>query len=352
MLTKVKSLSRRDFLKVTGSGLVGAALLGTTGCGGGSAGNNGGGGGEEFTLIAGHQLAPDTPFDDGLNRFAELVQEKTDGQVSVQVQPAAQAGSEPEMFEAMEQGGAVDVAIIAPGSIGEFVPESNILSMPFLVTSREQRDQIINGEPAETVEQLIQDQTGVRTMGYFGGGIRNMFFTEPAESIDDIQGRLFRVQPSNILTDSFGAVGLEPSVVSYDELYNALQQGVVDGAENESVFIESENFYEAAPHGLLTQHEVTLRPLMIGQGTLARLPEDLGQAVLEAGVEASSYEREIEAEADDEALQRLQEEHGMTFAEPDDIQQAFDAVEPVWQRYAEQWGLEDTLQQMQDMKTE
>lgn len=351
MLGKVKTLSRKEFLKVSGAGLAGTALLAAPGCGS-SGGGGDTGGSSEYTLIAGHQLAPDTPFDNGLNEFADLVSEKTNGRVTVQVQPAAQAGTEPEMFEAMQQGGAVDVAIIAPGSIGEFVPESNILSMPFLVTSREQRNQIINGEPAETVEQLIQEQTGVRTMGYFGGGIRNMFFTELAESIEDIQGRLFRVQPSEVLTDSFGAVGLEPSVVAYDELYNALQQGVVDGAENESVFIESENFYEAAPYGLLTQHEVTIRPLMISPATLDRLPEDLGQAVLEAGEEASAYEREREASADDQSLQSLQEEHGMTFTEPEDIQEAFDAVEPVWQRYAEQWGLEDTLQQMRDMRTE
>lgn len=350
--TRSKELSRRDFLKVTGVGLIGTAFVGAAGCGGGQGGGGTGGGGEQFQLIAGHQLAADTPFDQGLMRFAELVEEKTGGQVTVQVQPNAQAGTEPEMFQAMEQGGAVDVGIIAPGSIGEFVPESNILSMPFLITSREQRDQVINGEPAQTIEQLIQEQTGVRTMGYFGGGVRNMFFTQPAESIEGIQGRLFRVQPSNILTDSFGAVGLKPSVVAYEELYNALQQGVVEGAENESVFILSQKFYEPAPHLLQTQHEVTIRPLMIGSATLDRLPEDLRSSVLEAGAEASEYERRIEAEADDEALQTLQEELGMIVVEPPDIEQAFEAVRPVWEKYAEQWGMQDMLQQIQDMRME
>jgi tripartite ATP-independent transporter DctP family solute receptor len=345
--TESKYLSRRDFLKVTGAGLVGVAFVGVAGCGGGA-----GEDGEQVQLIAGHQLAADTPFDQGLERFAELVEEKTDGQVTVQVQPNAQAGTEPEMFQAMQQGGAVDVGIIAPGSIGEFVPEASILSIPFLVISREQRDQVINGEPAQSVEQLIEEETGVHTMGYFGGGVRNMFFTQSAESIESIEGRLFRVQPSNILTDSFGAVGLEPTVVAYEELYNALQQGVVDGAENESVFILSQRFYEPAPNLLQTQHEVTIRPLMISGATLDRLPEDLRSAVLEAGAEASEYERRTEEEADDEALQTLQEEHGMTVVEPPDLQQAYEAVEPVWQSYAEQWGMQDVLQQIQDMRSE
>ena len=347
-----REFSRRDFLRVAGTGLVGAAFVGAAGCGGGQGGGGTGGGGEQFTLIAGHQLAVDTPFDDGLKKFADLVDKKTNGQVTVQVQPNAQAGTEAEMFQAMQQGGgSVDAGVIAPGSIGEFVSESNILSMPFLVTSREQRNKIINGEPAKTVEQLIQKQTDVHTLGYFGGGIRNMFFTQPAKSIEDVQGRKFRVQPSQILTDSFGAVGLNPTVVSYEELYNALKQGVVDGAENESVYIVSQKFYEAAPHGLLTQHEVTIRPLMISGATLDRLPENLRSAVQEAGAEASQYERDLEAKADDEALETLQDKYNMTFVRPPDIEQALQAVQPVWQKYAEKWGLQDTLQQMKDMRT-
>lgn len=345
-----REFSRRDFLRVSGTGLVGAAFVGAVGCGGGQGGGQGGG--EEFKLIAGHQLATDTPFDKGLNKFAELVDKKTDGQVTVQVQPNAQAGTEPEMFEAMQQGGAVDVGVIAPGSIGEFVPESNILSMPFLVTSREQRDKIIDGEPAKTVEKLIKDKTDVRTLGYFGGGMRNMFFTESAGSIEDVKGRLFRVQPSQILTDSFGEIGLDPTVVAYEELYNALQQGVVDGAENESVYVVSQKFYEPAQHLLKTQHEVTIRPLMISSATLERLPEDLRKAVMEAGTEASEYERKLEAKEDDAALKSLKKEYGMTIVEPTDIDQAVQKVQPVWQRYAKKWSLEDTLQQMQDAKTD
>ena len=345
-----KEFSRRDFLRVAGTGLVGAAFVGATGCGGGQGGGGTGGGGGEFTLVTGHQLAADTPFDKGLKKFADLVEEKTDGQVTVQVNPAAQIGDEAEMFQGMRDG-TVDAAVVAPGSIGEFVPEINIFSVPFLVTSREQRDKVINGEPAERLEQLVQDQTSVRTMGYFGGGIRNMFFTEPASSLEDIQGRLFRVKASQLLQDSYSALGLKTEVVAGDELYNALRQGVVDGAENESVFVLSEAYYEAAPHLLLTKHEVTIRPFYISSQTLDRLPEDLSEAVLEAGSEASEWERELEGREDDQALETLQEEHGLEVTEVD-TDPMVAAIEPVWQEYAKEWGMEDTLQQIRDAKTE
>lgn len=307
-----------------------------------------GGGDAEYTLVAGHQLAADTPFDQGLDEFARLVDEKTDGQVQVEVHPNAELGTELDMFQAM-QSGTMDVAIVAPGSIAEFVPQVSILSMPFLVTSREQRDEIINGPIAEDLAASIEETSGVVPVTYFGGGIRQMFFTEPATSMDDIQGRLFRVQPSEVLTDSFSAIGLVPTVVAYNELYNALQTGVVGGAENESVFIDSQKFYEPAPNILVTNHEVTIRPLMMASSSLENLPEDLRAAVLEAADEAGEFERNLEAETDDAQLQKLSETEGVTVVEAD-TSGAIEQVKPVWEKYASQWGMEDVLTQIIELQ--
>lgn len=303
---------------------------------------------QDYTLVAGHQLAVDTPFDQGLHRFAELVEEKTDGQVVVEVHPAAEIGSELELFEGMMQGTA-DAAIVAPGSIAEFVEETNLLSFPFLVDSREMRDRVIESDAFETIADIVEERTGNVIAGVFGGGIRNMFFTHEVTSLEEMQGEPFRVQPSRILTDSFGAIGLEPTVVDYAELYNALQQGVVTGAENESVYIESQAFYEPAPYLVRTQHEVTIRPLVISGITLDRLPDDLADAVLEAAAEASEYAREIEAEQDDAAKERLLNELGMT-EHVVDTDPMIEAVQPVWQQYAEQWGLEAELEEIDSLR--
>lgn len=311
-------------------------------------GSDSGGGEAEYTLVAGHQLAADTPFDEGLDEFARLVEEKTEGRVVVEVHPNAELGTELEMFQAM-QSGTMDVAIVAPGSIAEFVPQVSILSMPFLVTSREQRDEIINGPIAQDLAASIEETSGIVPVTYFGGGIRQMFFTEPAASMDDIQGRLFRVQPSEVLTDSFAAIGLTPTVVAYNELYNALQTGVVGGAENESVFIESQKFYEPAPNILITNHEVTIRPLMIARTTLDNLPEDLSAAVLEAATEAGEFERNLEAETDDAQLAALSQTEGVTVVEAD-TSSAIEQVQPVWEKYAAEWGMEDVLAQIIELR--
>lgn len=297
--------------------------------------------GAEHVLIASHQLAAGTTFDEGLHEFADLVAEKSDGRVRVEVYPSAQLGSETDLFENMRRG-LVDVAVVSPGFIAEFVPEMSILSMPFLVTTREQRDTIIDSDVAERLERLMKDRTGNEVLTYFGGGARQMFFNAPVDDPSDLTDRLFRTQPSQVLADSFGALGMHASNVSYGELYSALQQDVVSGADNEAVFIVAENFQEAAPHLYLTGHEVTIRPAVISGHTLDRLPEDLRQIVLEAGEEAGEFARELEAETDDAALEELRSDPDVTVVEADtEVLAAM--VEPVWEQYAARWGLEDML---------
>ncbi|MGC0142156.1 TRAP transporter substrate-binding protein [Pseudactinotalea sp. Z1732] len=350
-----KSMTRRALVATAA-----AAALVLAGCNGDNGddngtgdtnGNRGGGGAEaEFVLTAGHQLAVDTPFDEGLNRFAELVEEKTEGRVVVETHPNAALGNETEMFQGM-QSGTIDVGIIAPGSIGEFAPEMSILSVPFLINSQEQRDAVIEGDIAAGLAENLAETTGTRPLTYFGGSFRQLFFTEPAESLDDIEGRLLRVQPSAVLTDSFAAIGLEPTVVAYNELYNALQQGVVEGADNEAVFIDSQKFYEVAPYILRTNHEVTIRPLLISQMTLDNLGEELSALVIEAAEEAGEFERNLESEVDGEMLDDLASRDGVEVIDVD-TSGVQDAVEDVWYDYAEQWDAVDTLEQIIALRSE
>src|SRR5690625_31904 len=301
----------------------------------------------EHVLIAGHPLAADTSFDQGLHEFADIVEEDSQGRVQVEVYPSAQLGGETDLFENMRNG-TVDVAVVAPGFIAEFVPEMSILSMPFLVTSREQRDAIIDSPVAEELEQLLTEQTGNQVLTYFGGGARQMFFNAPVEEPADLSGRLFRTQPSQVLADAFGALGLQASNVDYGELYSALQQDVVSGADNESMFILAENFQEAAPHIYVTDHEITIRPAVISGHTLEELPEDLREVVLDAGEEAGAFARDLEAEEDDAALEELRDDPAGTVVDADTEELAA-MVEPVWEQYAAEWDMEDTLAEIQSM---
>lgn len=302
----------------------------------------------EYELVAGLQVNPDSPFDLGLRRLAKLVEERSEGRVAIRIYTSGQLGNEPELFQGM-MGGTVDIAVVAPGQIAEWVPEIALLEMPFLITNAEQRDKVVEGEPMARMAKLIKERTNVEIAGVFGGGVRNMFFREPVNSVDDIAGRRFRVQPSRQLTDSYSALGLEPVVTSYQELYNALQQGVAQGAEMEAIFVEQAKLMEAAPNFVKTGHVITIRLLGISGQTFEKLPDDLDAILREAAVEAARYERGIEATEDLASLERIKAVKGVTFTDID-IAPMIEKVRPVWERYAAEWQLEDMLAQIESMR--
>jgi tripartite ATP-independent transporter DctP family solute receptor len=324
-----------------------AGALTLAGCSGENPNAVGGSSDEPITLVVGTQLADGTPFDLGLEKFAELVEEKTDGRVKVDVKPNAQLGNETDMFQALETG-TVDGGIFAPGSIAEYYPATTIISMPYLIEDRHMRDALIESDILDGIEQGIADETGTEVVSYFGGSARQMFFTESASSIDDLDGRIFRVQPSEMLTESYSAMGLAPTVVAYTELYNALESGVVEGAENEAVFIDSQKFYEAAPNILLTNHEITIRPFMMSNKTWDKLGEELSELVREAGEEAGAYARDLEGTADEELIEHLSDLEGVTVTDVDTSAWR-EQMEPIWEKYAEQWGVSDELTAIEEL---
>lgn len=339
-------------MKKTLLAAVSVSVLALSACGGGNTGTNGagstGGDGETVILTAAHQLAQDTPFDEGLNKLAELVEEKTGGTVKVEVYPNAQLGNETEVFQSLENG-TVDLGIFAPGSIAEYYPGLTLLSMPFLISDLDHRDRILESDAIKSLGQGLTDTTGNEVLTYFGGSNRQMFFTEPADSIADLEGRLIRVQPSEMLTQSYLALGLEPSVVAYNELYNALQQGVVEGAENEPVFIVSQKFFEAAPHILLTNHEVTFRPVIGSPRMWDKVTEEQKSQILEAIQEAGEFERTLEAQKDQEYLAELDDLPGTTVTEVD-VTEWTANMNGIWTDFATQWGVSEQLAEIISLK--
>lgn len=304
--------------------------------------NGGNTNGAEFTLVAGHGTAIDTTFDKALLKFKELVEEKTDGRVEVTVHPAAELGAEPDMFQSLVQG-TQDVMITAPGSLGDFVPELSLFDLAFVIKDAEHQQKVVNGEVGEALAQIMEEKTGVVTMGYGGGAARNMYFTEPASSLEDIQGRKFRALPT--AHPFFNALGLDTTYIAHPEIYTGLQQGVIDGGENEPFFTISEGFAEAAPNLLLTAHDVTVRPLLISPHTLEKLPDDLEAAVMEAGKEAAQYEHELELEEEQKAIEQMKAD-GVNVVEVKDKAPYIEKVKPVWEEWAKENGVEDLLQKI------
>jgi TRAP-type C4-dicarboxylate transport system substrate-binding protein len=128
-------------------------------------------------------------------------------------------------------------------------------------------------------------------IGYAGGGTRNIFVNKPVRNLAEMKGLKVRVQGAPIWSKTFQAAGMSPTVIAYNEVYNAIQNGVIAAGENEAAGVEQMKFFEVAPNLAMTQHAITIRPLCFSTKTFKKLDATMQAAVLKAGKEAGAYGR-------------------------------------------------------------
>ncbi|WP_129141212.1 TRAP transporter substrate-binding protein [Modicisalibacter coralii] len=262
---------------------------------------------QAIDLRFGHGGTENTAYQLGAEKFKELVAEKSDGDIGVTILGNSVLGHETEMFE-QQMAGALDLSIINPGLITDFSHTANVFSIPFMYRDVEHWQAVLDGPVGREIADRIEDETGVKVLAFFGGGKRQIVSTRPLESLDDLEGMKLRTNPTKPLLAAWKALGTEPTVMAWKEIYTGLQLGAIDGLLNEAEWIERMGFHEVAPNIGLSEHDITVRLLTLSQMTWDRLDDDQRRAVMAAAQEAASYARDVQLEQDAEALQTLQEE--------------------------------------------
>jgi TRAP-type C4-dicarboxylate transport system substrate-binding protein len=196
---------------------------------------------------------------------------------------------------------------------------------------------------ADVLKPLADEVTrkaDVMILGYAGGGVRNIVSNRPATTLAELKGLKIRVQGAPIHSKIFQAIGAAPSVISYQEVYNAIQSGVINALENEAAGIEQMKFYEVAPNVLLTRHIITVRPLCFSGKTFRRLPPRVQEAVLRAGREASLFGRQTEAQEDRAKLEQMAKAGRLRMIPFAERAQAEAISRPILAEYIRQIGAE------------
>lgn len=291
----------------TARGLLSTALLATAMGIAGTA--------QAVDLRFGHGGTEDTAYHLGAERFKELLAEASDGEIGVEILGNSVLGHETEMFE-QQMAGALDVSIINPGLITDFSPVANVFSIPFLYRDEEHWQTVLDGEVGREIADRISDETDVRILAFYGGGKRQIVSTEPLESLDDLEGLKLRTNPTKPLITAWEALGADPTVMEWEEIYTGLQVGAIDGLLNEAEWIHRMRFHEVAPHIGLSEHDITVRLLTMSQMSWDRLSEEQQEMVMSAAEESAGYARQVQLEQDAEALDLLVEE-GATLHELD-----------------------------------
>jgi tripartite ATP-independent transporter DctP family solute receptor len=255
-------------------------------------------GAQQVTLRMGHDQPVGSMYDEGHNMFKKLVEERSKGRIKAAVFPAAQLGSEVAMVEGLRLG-SIDVVCANAPNAAAFVPELGLFSVAYLFKDIPHFERVVNDPQfGKRIDEIIASKNlGIKRLGFYAAGVRNIYSRKGSVgSPDDLKGVKIRVQNNPIEVKVWKTFGAIPTPMNFGEVYQALQSGVLDAAENGLAVIESNKHNEAAKYISQTEHQRNLSTLYINEKKLASMPADLQKLVVDAAVEASAHERKKDAE--------------------------------------------------------
>jgi TRAP-type transport system periplasmic protein len=305
---------------------------------------------QTLTLHGASQFNDDHAFTKAMARFEELVKKYYGKPVSFVLHKNSELGLEKQYFEYMAQGKAVDYAIVSPAHMSTFSKAAPFIDAPFLFRDLGHWNKVLDQDVLKPVADEIAQKADVMLIGYAGGGTRNIFVNKPVRNMQELKGLKVRVQGAPIWSRTFQAAGMAPTVIAYNEVYNAIQNGVIAAGENEAAGVEQMKFFEVAPHLSMTQHAITIRPLCFSGKTFKKLDKGLQAAVLRAGKEAGAYGRKIESSEDEAKLVKMEKEGKLKRVPFQGRDQMKKLVDPVMAAYAKEIGAEQILAKINNIK--
>lgn len=261
----------------------------------------------------------------------------TNGRISVQMFPSMQLGGEKEMIE-QAQIGALQIARISVGPMGPLVPEMNVFNLPFMFRDAAHMEKVIDGPIGDELLKKLSDHPTANLIGlcWMNSGTRNVYNSKrPIEKLDDLKGLKIRMMGNPLFVDTMNALGGNGVAMGFDQLINAMQTGVVDGAENNEPSYESGQHYRYAKYYSLTGHLMIPELLVFSKRTFNSMSKDDQALLMRVSREAQQEQRKLWYEREREALGKLRAA-GVVINEVPNKKAFQDAVKPVWDKYATQ----------------
>ncbi|MPZ63312.1 MAG: DctP family TRAP transporter solute-binding subunit [Propionibacteriales bacterium] len=336
------------FLPRLASVVVAAALLTTTACTDSRGGGGGDGVGERELVFA--YITPETfPYHDGATKFKELIEEKSDGKITVRLYPGGQLGNEREINESILDG-AVHIGVGA-GALAGLAPSVNLLELPFLIKDQDHMQRIVDSPVAEDLAQRIKDEGGFEVISWFSTGDSSIQTVDrPIRTPSDLAGLKLRSIENAALADSLQTLGASPTPMPFGEVYTGVQTGVIVGATLDWGSVYSLKLHELI--GYATTPEVAFlaepRPIIVASSYWETLSDAERDLIREAMTEAAAHERQVFRTAQDTAIDNV-EGAGVEITDIDE--EAFTtAVRPAWDEWAEELGAQEMLTTILDLR--
>lgn len=331
--------------------LAAGASLALAACSGGSTSaeadpstGNGAAAGEvgERELVFAYITAETFPYHDGATKFAELVEEKSEGKITVKLYPGGQLGQERDINESILDG-SVHIGIGA-GALATVAPIVNILELPFLIKNQDHMNAIVDSPVADMLADRIRQEGGYEVVAWFSTGDSSIQTVDtPIEKPEDLNGLKLRSIENAALADALSTLGANPTPMPYGEVYTGVQTGVIEGATLDWGSVRSMRLHELVNY-VTTPDQAFLaepRPVIMSAAFWESLNDAERAVIQEAMDEAAAFERDLFKQRQKEAYEEIAAS-GVTVTEIDG--QAFEQVlQPVWDKWAAELGAEEIL---------
>lgn len=282
-----------------------------------------------------------------MNEFADKIYERTGGRYKVEVYHNGQLGAEIDTIEGCQMG-TIDIAVVNQSTLGNFIEDFPALDIPYMITSTEQADKVFLGDIGQ---YFLDELSGVQLygLGIWESGFRNLSNSKlDVNSANDVKGLKVRTMENQIHIAFWKALGADATPMAWGEAYTALQQGALDGQENPSTVILTNNVAQVNKHLAITEHAYSTVFLIMSPVTWASLGEEYQSIFREVADECGLTERELSRKMDAEAIAQL-EEQGMTVTYPDK-QEFIDAADALYGEWEKQYG--SIMSQIRELQVE
>jgi len=301
----------------------------------------------EFDLVEAHTSAPDHPYTLGMVRYADLVKERTKGRVAIQIHHSRQLGDERQVVEGLQLG-TIHLTVSSTGPLGGFVPEINVVDLPFLFRDADHAYKVLDGEIGRDLLTKF-DAVGIKGLAYWENGFRHITTSKkPIREPGDMKGLKIRVMENKVHQAAFRQLGADATPMAWGEVFTSLQQGLLDAQENPIPIIYTFKLNEVQKYVSLTGHVYSPAPLLMSKKTWDRMPADIQKVMADTALEVARYQRDLIHEQEQKQVGELRAK-GMTVIEHPDRAAFREAMKPVFEQFQGQFG-KDLVQRIVNTK--
>lgn len=280
-------------------------------------------------------------------RFEELVEDLSDGEMQVELFPGGQLGSETGMIQDTRIG-KLDFALIGVGNLTPYAPRLGALTMPYALRSHADAVKATTGPLADEWNQIAEKQAGVHIVSWLYSNFRYLTNSKrPVTSLEDLEGMKIRVPQNKIMLATYQAWGASPISMSWPEVFTGLQQGVIDGQDNPDIVNYTMKFQEVQKYLTEVHYQYSLQPIVMGVRTYNKLSDEEREIIDRAGLEAQLYALQFQLTEASKARAGMEAEGVQSAQLTDEDKWISIAKEEVWPQFYEEIGGKESFDELQ-----